>query len=250
MNGGILTLIFNGGYSKGEHKMNISNVNSALTAYQYAGKTQKTSANEIASTEKTTEMSEAEEMALFKKEFYADLDKLRVDKSLSNVAINISEAGFKAMKDDPEYREKILLLLKRDLGSSVPRQCSAVFTVGATLSEYRGDSWGVGYDSEFYARSQNSFYKKTNGQKDRQKELLEEYQEKRVQAKKLQERNAEQRAIEERRQRERLEEEYLENLNFNRSLLNKTRISNETMEEMSSVINYYAATFGTVDNDT
>ena len=230
--------------------MNISNVNSALTAYQYAGKTQKTSASEIASTEKTSEMSEAEEMALFKKEFYADLEKLRVDKSLSNVAINISDAGFKAMKDDPEYREKILSLLKRDLGSSLSRQCSAVFTVGAALSQYRGDSWPVGYDSEFYARSQNSFYKKTNGQKDRQKELLEEYQEKRVQAKKLQERNAEQRAIEEKQQRERLEEEYLENLNFNRSLLNKARISNETMEEMSSVIDYYAAIFGTVDNDT
>ena len=218
--------------------MGISNVNSALTAYQYAGKTPKTSANGIASTEKTSEMSEAEEMALFKKEFYADLDKLRVDKSLSNVAINISDAGFKAMKNDPEYREKILSLLKRDLGSSVPRQCSAVFTVGATLSEYRGDSWSVGYDSEFYARSQDSFYKRSDENK--------------VQAKKQQVRNeelAKQRAIEERRHRERLEEEYLENVNLNRGLLNKARVSNETMEEMSSVIDYYAAIFGTADND-
>ena len=132
----------------------------------------------------TQELSEAEEMELFKKEFYEDLSKLTIHKSLNNVAVNISEAGFKAMKDDPEYREKILSLLQRDLGSSVaPRNCSAVFTVGATLSEYRGDSWPVGYDSEFYARSQNSFYKKTNGKKDRQKELLEEYLEKRAQAK-------------------------------------------------------------------
>ncbi|NBI92996.1 hypothetical protein D3Z45_21085 [Lachnospiraceae bacterium] len=134
----------------------------------------------------TQELTEAEEMELFKKEFYEDLSKITIHKTLNNVAINISEAGFKAMKEDPEYREKILSLLKRDLGSSLARNCSAVFTVGATIKEYRGDSWPVGYDSEFYARSQDSFFKKTNGQKDRNKELLEEYLEKRAQAKRQQ----------------------------------------------------------------
>jgi hypothetical protein len=130
----------------------------------------------------TQELSEAEEMELFKKEFYEDLSKITIHKTLNNVAINISEAGFKAMKDDPEYREKILSLLKRDLGSSLARNCSAVFTVGATIKEYRGDSWPVGYDSEFFARSQDSFYKKTSEKKDRQKELLEEYLENRAKA--------------------------------------------------------------------
>ncbi len=134
----------------------------------------------------TQELSEAEEMELFKKEFYEDLSKINIHKTLNNVAINISEAGFKAMKDDPAYKEKILSLLQRDLGSSLARNCSAVFTVGATLSEYRGDSWPVGYDSEFYARSQDSFFKKTSEKKDMQKELLEEYLEKRAQAKKQQ----------------------------------------------------------------
>ena len=135
----------------------------------------------------TQELSKAEEMELFKKEFYEDLSKITIHKTLNNVAINISEAGFKAMKDDPEYREKILSLLKRDLGSSfAPRNCSAVFTVGATIKEYRGDSWSVGYDSEFYARSQDSFFKKTREKKDRQKELLEEYLEKWAQTRKQQ----------------------------------------------------------------
>ncbi len=134
----------------------------------------------------TQELSEAEEMELFKKEFYEDLSKINIHKTLNNVTINISEAGFKAMKDDPVYREKILSLLQRDFGSSLARNCSAVFTLGATLSEYRGDSWPVGYDSEFYARSQDSFFKKTSEKKDMQKELLEEYLEKRVQAKKQQ----------------------------------------------------------------
>ena len=137
--------------------------------------------------DRTYKLSETEEMEIFKKEFYDDLSKITVHNSLSNVAVNISEAAFKAMKDDPEYREKILSLLQRDMGSSVaPRNCSAVFTVGATLDEYRGDSWPVGYDSEFHTRSKNSFYKRTSDKKDRQKEIMEKYLQKRAQVKKQQ----------------------------------------------------------------
>ena len=132
-------------------------------------------------------MSEAEEMELFKKEFYEDLSKITNHRTVSNAAVNISEEAFKAMKDDPQYREKVLSLIQRDWGDSyAPRNCSVLITVGATLNEYRADSWPVGYDSEFDMRSQNSFYKRTSEKKDRQKELLEEYLENRAQAKKQQ----------------------------------------------------------------
>ncbi len=135
----------------------------------------------------TQELSEAEEMELFKKEFYEDLSKVTNHRTVSNAAVNISEAAFKAMKEDPQYREKVLSLIQRDWGDSyAPRNCSVLITVGATLNEYRADSWPVGYDSEFFARSQDSFYKKTSGQKDRNKELLEEYLEKRAQTKRQQ----------------------------------------------------------------
>ena len=72
-------------------------------------------------------------------------------------------------------------------GSVAPApDCSLVITVGATSKDYRADGWSVNNDSEFYARSQNSFYKKTSNKKDSQKELLEEYLEKRAQVKKQQ----------------------------------------------------------------
>ena len=135
----------------------------------------------------TQELSEAEEMELFKKEFYEDLSKVTNHRTVSNAAVNISEAAFKAMKEDPQYREKILSLIQRDWGDSyAPRNCSVLITVGATLNEYRADSWPVGYDSEFDVRTQDSFYKRTSEKKDWQKELLEEYLEKRAQAKKQQ----------------------------------------------------------------
>ncbi len=136
-------------------------------------------------TENTKELSEAEEMELFKKEFYAELERIPKNSTIINLAVNISEEAFKNMKADPEYRAKIMSVLQRDLTSSfAPLKASLLITVGATEKDYRGDSWsGPNNDSEFFARSQDSFYKKTSGKKDRQKELLEEYLEKRAQAK-------------------------------------------------------------------
>ena len=139
-------------------------------------------------TESTRELSEAEEMELFKKEFYAELERIPKNRTITNLAVNISEEAFKNMKADPAYRAKIMSALQRDLTSSfAPLKASLLITVGATEKDYRGDSWsGPNNDSEFFARSRDSFYKKTSGQKDRQKELLEEYLEKRTQAKKQQ----------------------------------------------------------------
>ena len=139
-------------------------------------------------TDGTKELSEAEEMAIFKKEFYAEIEKIPKDRTIANVAINISEEAFRNMKADPKYREQMLSLIRRDMtGSVAPApDCSMVITVGATAKDYRADGWSVNNDSEFYARSQNSFYKKTSDKKDSQKELLEEYLKKRAQEKKQQ----------------------------------------------------------------
>lgn len=133
------------------------------------------------------ELSEAEEMQLFKQEFYQDLSKIVGHPTVSNSAVNISDTAFQAMKDDPEYRSQVLSLLQRDLGASyAPRSCSVLITVGTNLDQYRADSWPVGNDSEFRLRSKDSFYKRTSENRDRQKELLEEYQEKKLQAKRRQ----------------------------------------------------------------
>ena len=153
------------------------------------------------------ELSEAEEMAVFKKEFYADLEKLGVDRTIANAAINISEQAFQNMKDDPEYREKVLSVIKRDLSASVAPapDCSLLITVGATLKDYRADAWPVNNDSEFFARSQDSFYKKTNGsKKEKQKDLLEEYLEKRAQVKKQQREILNEKIVKQKRERNRL----------------------------------------------
>ena len=176
-----------------ETKRNTKNVNSAdKFALEKTGSTQG--------------LSEAEEMEQFKKEFYEDLSKVTNHRTVSNAAVNISEAAFRAMKEDPQYREKVLSLIQRDWGDSyAPRNCSVLITVGATLNEYRADSWPVGYDSEFDVRSQNSFYKRTSEKKDKQKEVLEEYLEKRAQAKRQQQELLDEKAAKAEQERSRLE---------------------------------------------
>ena len=168
------------------------------------------------------ELTEAEEMAAFKKEFYAELDRIPRDRTIANVAVNISEEAFKNMKDDPEYRAKIMSALQRDLTSSfAPLKASLLITVGATEKDYRGDSWsGPNNDSEFFARSQDSFFKKTSGKKDRNKELLEEYLEKRAQAK---------------RQQQELLDEKVAKAEQERSRLAKAWSSKQQMAKASSV---------------
>ena len=170
----------------------------------------------------TQGLSEAEEMELFKKEFYTELERIPRDKTIANVAVNISEEAFKNMKADPKYREQMLSVIRRDMtGSVAPApDCSLVITVGATAKDYRADGWSVNNDSEFYARSQDSFFKKTSGQKDRNKELLEEYLEKRAQAK---------------RQQQELLDEKVAKAEQERSRLAKAWSSKQQMAKASSV---------------
>ena len=131
--------------------------------------------NGTEATQQKAELSKAEEMQLFKKEFYEDLSKIICNPTVSNAAVNISDAAFQAMKDDPEYRAQVLSLLQRDLGASyAPRNCSVLITVGTSLDQYRADSWPVGNDSEFHTRSKGSFWEQRMERHKKYMELAEE----------------------------------------------------------------------------
>lgn len=120
------------------------------------------SVTKAAESQKTTAQ---EEMELFKQEFHNDIAKIKQHSTVKNASVNISERAFEAMKNNPEYRAKVLSLLERDLSSSyAPRDTSVVLTVGESLAQYRGDSWPTGNDSEYWWRSQNSFYRKSADQ--------------------------------------------------------------------------------------
>ena len=160
---------------------------STVYGNNYSAYTQSTKTTETETAGKTSKMSEAEEMAAFKKEFYADLERITNHRTVYSWSVNISEKAFENMKADPEYRAKILSLIQRDVGDSyAPRKCSVLITVGATSKDYRADSWPDCNDSEYHVRSRNSFYKRDSKKKNRTEDINERYLEKRAQAKKLQ----------------------------------------------------------------
>ena len=184
---------------------------STLYEKSYSAYMQSTKKNtsETESSEKTSKMSEAEEMAAFKKEFYADLERITNHRTVYSWSVNISEKAFENMKADPGYREKVLSLIRRDVGDSyAPRNCSVLIKVGATSKDYSADSWPDCNDSEYHLRSQNTFYKRDNGKKNKTKDIEAHYLEKREQAKKLQEKILKEEAAAQELQHSRLMKEW------------------------------------------
>lgn len=126
-----------------------------------------------------------------------------------SIAINISEAGFEAMKNDKEYEQWVLDTLKQDFAARDPWSgiCGGKYVVhffGATKEEYHGHSWypeyagGTGKDL-FNAKSKDSFWKK---RMDKQK-MNEAYADKLAERRRLQRKRLEKmmtkRALESRR---------------------------------------------------
>lgn len=83
----------------------------------------------------------------------------------NSVSIHISEAGFKAMKEDPEYEEWVIDWLGQDFAYNNPWAgiCGGSYVVhyiGATREEYRGQGWAKGYQN---GKGEDLFNQKAKG---------------------------------------------------------------------------------------
>jgi len=115
-----------------------------------------------------------------------------------SISITISEAGFEAMKNDPEYEAWVLNDLK--VGWSQPDKwagvCGSAYSTiyyGATKEECHAEMWSAGYQngngkSIYNEKARNNFWERREERKRRLEEQYEEMQEKKVLAEKLQQR--------------------------------------------------------------
>lgn len=91
----------------------------------------------------------------------------------------ISEAAFREMKANPEYREKVLSPIQRDWGDSyAPRRYHVLITVGADLKDYRASPWPVSNSSRCKSSRRyvkKKIYKKRGKKKVEKKVYIEEY---------------------------------------------------------------------------
>lgn len=100
------------------------------------------------------------------------------------VAVQISDAGLEAMKNDPEYEQWVLDSIRSNFSARDPwsGMCGGKYVVlyfGDTKEQSRGESWRGGYlngsgNKLFNQKSKNSFWEK---RMQRTKELQEQYEE-------------------------------------------------------------------------
>lgn len=125
-------------------------------------------------------------MEEYKQSIFNQISAFPIDPShpLDQYSINISDAGFQAMKDDPEYEKWVLDCIKDDMAYPAPGWYIAIggppacciLNFGATKEERSGHMFAISYQDGqgqkiFDKHADDSFW--TNRSK-RHKELLEE----------------------------------------------------------------------------
>ncbi len=105
-----------------------------------------------------------------------------------SISIHISEAGFEAMKNDPEYEAWVLNDLRTgwaqpDRWAGVCGGAYSTIYYGATKDECHAEMWSAGYQngngkSLFDGRAKDSFWERRIEQKKRTKEQIKKEQEK------------------------------------------------------------------------
>lgn len=137
-------------------------------------------------------------MEEYKQYIYGKISQIPMNPSRmqDNISIHISEAGFEAMKNDPEYEKWVLDYLEKDFMAYNPWTstcggCYCVKYIGASPEEYRGESWYAGYQngkgaSLYNEKSKDSFWEQRIEREKRLKEQYEESLEKKALAKKWQ----------------------------------------------------------------
>ncbi len=94
--------------------------------------------------ERTKEMS----MAQFQQEFWEEVSRIPRSSTIAHLMINVTKEGWERMKADPEYREKMMNLLRRDMMGPFCRRVYSVITIGGTEAEYRAESWSEVSDKQ------------------------------------------------------------------------------------------------------
>lgn len=108
---------------------------------------------------KAAEQSETE---WFRSRLYENLDAIQFDRSVVNGAVDITAAGLEAMRTDSIYCDQVMTLIRKEFSSSYsPREVSIHISAGATLDEYRVDTFTAADDAEFRKISAASFYSRT-----------------------------------------------------------------------------------------
>ena len=166
------------------------NVNSTEETNSFVSKVVEKSQN-VSETEKAGYVS-AKDMTMdeYKQYIHEKISQIPMHPSRlqESISIHISEAGFEAMKNDPEYEAWVLNDLRTgwaqpDRWAGVCGGAYSTIYYGATKDECHAEMWSAGYQngngkSLFDGRAKDSFWERRIEQKKRTKEQIKKEQEK------------------------------------------------------------------------
>lgn len=136
-------------------------------------------------------------MAEYKLYLYDKIAALPIHPSnmQDSISVQITDEGFEAMKNDPEYEQWVLDSLKKNFQYPDPWSgvCGGKFTIfyfGATKEESRGESWRLGFRNGngqklFNEKAKDSFWERRRKRRKELLEQLEELEEKKAIARKM-----------------------------------------------------------------
>lgn len=128
-------------------------------------------------------------MEEYKQYIYDQISSYQISQTRAGdqYSINISDAGFEAMKNDPEYEEWVLDYIQRDMSYPAPAWYTAmggpsaycILNFGASPEERTGSMFSAGYKGGqgtgiFDSHADNSFWSKRTETKKQIKKLTEE----------------------------------------------------------------------------
>lgn len=128
-------------------RRNMTKTESVTTNYSgWLTKSKDNSENEVSKINETTvnrsrKLTEQEEMVRFQQEFYAEIAQIPMSGQLNTLAIRVTDEGWKRMKENPEYREKMMSLIKRDTTGTYFGKTNEIITIGRSSAEYRASSF-------------------------------------------------------------------------------------------------------------
>ncbi len=175
---------------------------SSILNSDYSIQTKKTTRQHTSKVEiidQTQELSEAEKLESFKKEIWNEINAIPRSSSIS-WSINITDAAFERMMNEPEFKEKMMSLIREDAAAGRPPIVCSITTIDE--NGYKGYSYNdtnVGNTAySTHSKDKNNFYKKKAEKQDytelweekhlereRQREILDEEYEKRLYTNKI-----------------------------------------------------------------
>lgn len=124
-------------------------------------KTTKQHTSKVEIIDQTQELSEAEKLESFKKEIWNEINAIPRSSSIS-WSINITDAAFERMMNEPEFKEKMMSLIREDAAAGRPPIVCSITTIDE--NGYKGYSYNdtnVGNTAySTHSKDKNNFYKK------------------------------------------------------------------------------------------